>query len=376
MGTGFRGAFMVAWAQTTIEGSPAETELELAEGMSWSWHGRPLPLEGDGAALVLTASRDHGELRARAARVVQTLLRRQASGPADLAAADVPDDPIPHSTTPTRFFLARSWFPTALSSTPSFPSRWRTARRRCCCSPTACPRRIASTRSSPVPIARRCARPNDRPSVICFTPGTRLRTERGEVAIEDLDVGDRLLTRDDGAQDVIWSGHRRMSGARLFALPDQRPIRLRVNALGIDRPDEDLVVSPEHRVLVGGDTTRDLWGEAEVLVRAGDLVGDRGITVDHSLRETWYIHLMLERHQVVWANGVQVESFHPGFMGLDTLSGLQRESLYDLRPDLAGRSLRLWRARAADAEPGRGGDPVRRRRIGSGLRLIGAAAAH
>jgi hypothetical protein len=171
--------------------------------------------------------------------------------------------------------------------------------------------------------------------VICFTPGTRLRTERGEVAIEDLDVGDRLLTRDDGAQEVIWSGHRRMSGARLFALPDQRPIRLRVNALGIDRPDEDLVVSPEHRVLVGGDTTRDLWGETEVLVRAGDLVGDRGITVDHSLRETWYIHLMLERHQVVWANGVQVESFHPGFMGLETLSGLQRESLYDLRPDLA-----------------------------------------
>jgi hypothetical protein len=96
--------------------------------------------------------------------------------------------------------------------------------------------------------------PDDRPSVICFTPGTRLRTERGEVAIEDLDVGDRLLTRDDGAQEVIWSGHRRMSGARLFALPDQRPIRLRVNALGIDRPDEDLVVSPEHRVLVGGDT--------------------------------------------------------------------------------------------------------------------------
>jgi hypothetical protein len=41
MGTGFRGAFMVAWAQTTIEGSPAEAELELAEGMSWSWHGRP-----------------------------------------------------------------------------------------------------------------------------------------------------------------------------------------------------------------------------------------------------------------------------------------------------------------------------------------------
>ena len=99
-------------------------------------------------------------------------------------------------------------------------------------------------------------------------------------------------------------------------MPDQRPIRLRVNALGIDRPDAELVVSPEHRVLVGGDTTRDLWGEAEVLVRAGDLVGDRGVTVDHSLRETWYIHLMLERHQVIWANGLQVEKlFIPASWG-------------------------------------------------------------
>jgi hypothetical protein len=332
MGTSFRGAFMVAWAQTTIEGSPAETELELAEGMSWSWHGRPLPLEGDGAALVLTASRDHGELRARAARVVQALLRRQASGPAGLAPVTEDQSAALDDTDPVfsgAFVVSDgSCFYTVVpiaveEGAPPvllFPDGMPAPRREHTI--------IACSNRTPVRA------PNDRPSVICFTPGTRLRTERGEVAIEDLDEGDRLLTRDDGPQDVIWSGHRRMSGARLFALPDQRPIRLRVNALGVDRPDEDLVVSPEHRVLVGGETPRDLWGETEVLVRAGDLVGDRGITVDHSLRETWYIHLMLERHQVVWANGVQVESFHPGYMGLETLSGLQRESLYDLRPEL------------------------------------------
>jgi len=337
MSTGLRGAFMVAWAQTSIEGSPAEAEKELAEGMSWSWHGRPLSLEGDGAALVLTASRDHEELRARAARVVRNLLRRQAAGPADLALG-VPEhiaEPNPALDDSDPVFsgafvvsdgsLFYTVVPIAVEEGAPlvllFPDGMPAPQREHTI--------IACSDRSPVRA------PNERPSVICFTPGTRLRTESGEVAIEDLEMGDRLLTRDDGAQEVIWSGHRRMSGARLFALPDQRPIRLRVNALGIDRPDEDLVVSPEHRVLVGGDTTRDLWGESEVLVRAGDLVGDRGIIVDHSLRETWYIHLMLERHQVIWANGVQVESFHPGFMGLDTLSGLQRESLYDLRPDLA-----------------------------------------
>jgi hypothetical protein len=342
MGTGFRGAFMVAWAQTAIEGSPAEAELELAEGMSWSWHGRPLPLEGDGAALVLTASRDHEELRARAARVVHNLLRRQASSPADLADPASASGPVPAHSEPG---------PAIEDNDPIFSGAFVVSdgAEFYTVVPIAVERGAAPVLLFPdgMPAPNRnhtiiafsdrtpVRAPAERPSVICFTPGTRLRTERGEIAIEELDVGDRLLTRDDGAQEVIWSGHRRMSGARLFALPDQRPIRLRVNALGIDRPDEDLVVSPEHRVLIGGDTPRDLWGEPEVLVRAGDLVGDRGITVDHSLRETWYIHLMLERHQVVWANGVPVESFHPGFMGLDTLTGLQRESLYDLRPELA-----------------------------------------
>jgi hypothetical protein len=177
--------------------------------------------------------------------------------------------------------------------------------------------------------------PSDDPTVICFTPGTRIRTEDGDIPIESLGQGDRVLTRDNGPQEVLWSGHRRMSGARLFAMPDQRPIRMRAGALGVDRPDADLIVSPEHRVLITGRAAMDLWGEAEVLVRAADLVGDARVTVDHSLRETFYIHLMLDRHEVVWANGLEVETFHPGFMGLDHLSNLQRSSLLEMRPELS-----------------------------------------
>jgi hypothetical protein len=98
-------------------------------------------------------------------------------------------------------------------------------------------------------------------------------------------------------------------------------------------------------------------------VRAADLVGDRYITVDHSLRETWYIHLMLERHEVVWANGLEVETFHPGFMGLDHLSGGQRDLLFDLRPDLS-RNADLY------------GPPVRRmvNRAEAAILLRGAPA--
>jgi hypothetical protein len=324
MGTGFRGAFVVSWAQTSVDGYPAGQNHDLNEGMTWRWSGRALPLDGDGAALMLTASRDHEDLRARAGTVVRKMLQQPALSPMEIAVEDA--DPIFRGafvvTDGKRFFTV---VPIVVedSATPVLlfadhvppPDRDLTI--------VHCSERTLR------------ATPTERPSVICFTPGTRLRTETGDIAIEDLSPGDRILTRDDGPQDVIWSGHRRMSGARLFAMPDQRPIRLRRGALGVDRPEDDLIVSPEHRVLVTGRAAQDLWGETEVLVRAADLVGDRYITVDHSLRETWYIHLMLERHQVIWANGLEVESFHPGFMGLENLTGLQLENLLDLRPELA-----------------------------------------
>jgi len=324
MGTGFRGAFVISWAQSSVDGFPAQSEQDMLEGTAWSWHGRALALEGDGAALFLTASRDHAELRARAARVIRKLLQRPEPRAVEVAADEA--DPVFRGafvvSDGARFFtivpiVIEDGLPPILLFAGDIPP----------------PDRELTI----VQCSERMLRPtpSERPSVICFTPGTRMRTAAGDVAIEDLGPGDRLLTRDSGPQAVLWSGHRRMSGARLFAMPDQRPIRLRRGALGLDRPETDLIVSPEHRVLVTGRGAQDLWGEPEVLVRAADLVGDRHITIDHSLRETWYIHLMLERHEVIWANGLEVETFHPGFMGMEHLTGGQRDLLFDLRPELA-----------------------------------------
>jgi hypothetical protein len=324
MGTGFRGAFVIAWAQTKLDGDPAQGHFQLCEGMTWRWHGRAIPLEGEGGALLLQDSAEHDELRARAARVVRKLMQRPAPSAAEIAADEA--DPIFRGAfvvtdgrklfTIVPILLDDTTDPILLFVDEMPPPERDLTILQC---------------------AQRTLRPtqSERPSVICFTPGTRIRTLNGDVAIEDLGPGDRLLTRDSGPQAVLWSGHRRMSGARLFAMPAQRPIRLRRGALGLDRPEDDLIVSPEHRVLVMGRAAQDLWGEPEVLVRAADLVGDRFITVDHSLHETWYIHLMLERHEVIWANGLEVETFHPGFMGLDHINAAQRELLFDLRPDLS-----------------------------------------
>jgi len=323
MSTGTGGLTMIAWSQTLIDGVPADKNNELAEGMTWRWHGRALPLEGEGAALLLGASRDHAELRARAARVVRKLLHHPAPTPGQTAAAAA--DPL----FPDAFLVADG--PHFYTVVPVAGSHGRLP---ILVFPDAIPpanRDLSIIRvNQPHPTA-----PADPAAVICFTPGTRLRTETGDIAIEDLGPGDRVLTRDDGPQEVVWTGQRRMSGARLFAMPGERPIRVREGALGVYRPDSDLIVSPDHRVLVTGAVARDLWGEPEVLVCARELVGDRLVTVDHSLRETWYVHVMLERHQVIWANGLEVETFHPGYMGLDHLDRAQRKSLLDIAPDLA-----------------------------------------
>jgi hypothetical protein len=125
-----------------------------------------------------------------------------------------------------------------------------------------------------------------------------------------------------------------MSGARLFAMPKLRPVRLRGGVLGSGVPDEDLIVSPEHRILVKGAVAQDLFNTSEVLVAAKDLINGDSISVDLKLREVTYIHLLLDRHQVMWANGVETESFHPASAALSTLDDSDRARLLAAHPEL------------------------------------------
>ena len=123
-----------------------------------------------------------------------------------------------------------------------------------------------------------------------------------------------------------------MSGARLFVYPGLRPIRLRAGALASDRPEGDLLVSPEHRLLLRGGRVRALFNTPEVLVAARDLINGTSIAADTQLREVTYIHLLFEEHQVLWANGVESESFHPANASLTALSEGDRQRLQTLLP--------------------------------------------
>ena len=170
--------------------------------------------------------------------------------------------------------------------------------------------------------------------VICFTSGTQIRTEGGSCAVEALRVGNMVQTKDNGMQEILWIGQRRMSGARLHAIPHLRPVRLRRDALGGDIPDDDLLVSPQHRILISGERAMALFNQAEVLVTAQDLLNDHSVYVDHTVREVTYVHLLFAQHQIIWANGVQSESYHPANTTLKTVDASQRGSLLELFPDI------------------------------------------
>ncbi|MEO0401177.1 MAG: Hint domain-containing protein, partial [Pseudomonadota bacterium] len=131
-----------------------------------------------------------------------------------------------------------------------------------------------------------------------------------------------------------WVGSRRMTGARLFAMPRLRPIRISTGAFGIDQPDQELLVSPEHRMVINGRVAQDLFNTSEVLVAAKDLINGSTITVDLKVRQVTYVHLLLPRHEIIRANGIETESFHPANAALSTLRDEDRARLLGHLPDL------------------------------------------
>ncbi|MFT5742417.1 MAG: hypothetical protein ACI86S_000476 [Paracoccaceae bacterium] len=171
----------------------------------------------------------------------------------------------------------------------------------------------------------------------CFTPGTTIATPQGERLVEELRIGDRIITRDNGVQEIRWVGRKEISGKALVANPHLKPILLRAGSLGNGLPERDMLVSPNHRMLVASEKTQLYFEEREVLASAKHLVGSDGIhAVD--MIGTAYIHFMFERHEVVLSNGTWTESFQPGDYSLKGISGEQRNEIFELFPELRSKS--------------------------------------
>ena len=328
MRTGFRGTFVISWSQTEVDGLAAAPLDVLVVGAIWRWTGKPLRVDGQQDRLLLEGAEGAADIRKRAARMVRRLVSVAfAPGTPGAVVDDVND------TAPEQGFIVTDGhqsYGVTLIDVPGTGARLLLFVGRV--PPPDADLwvvRVSLDRTAQTAGARAAG------GVICFTPDTRILTPSGPRLIQHLRPGDHIQTKDNGAQQVMWSGHRRMTGARLYAMPHLRPIRFRAGAMGIGRPDQDLLVSPQHRMLVKGAAARALFNTPEVLVAAEDLLSDQSIIVDHALREVIYVHVLLERHNIVWANGLETESFHPSNTALETIDPTQRDSLLSLLPGIA-----------------------------------------
>ena len=169
--------------------------------------------------------------------------------------------------------------------------------------------------------------------VVCFTTGTLIDTDRGPRPVHLLRVGDMIRTRDHGMQPLRWLGGRQLSQSELAGQSRLHPIRVAAGALGPGMPARDLMVSPQHRLLVRSTIAERMTGAPEVLIAAVHLLGHPGIERVET-DSVGYWHLMFDRHEIVFAEGAEAESLHLGPMAL---SGLSDDALAELRalfPDL------------------------------------------
>jgi Hint domain len=318
-----RGIFVISWSQTETDGETGAPLGALTVGSQWRWWGDSVRVDGLSDVLVLSDGLSDGEGRRRAARAVRRLVGTAMADDAHRVALAPEEEP-------QQGFVVtdgRSIWAVAVIAVPG---------KRTQLGMFAGERPPENTDLWVVRCSIDAAErsPSGPGGVICFTPGTLIATPKGERRVEELRAGDRISTADCGAQTILWRGQRRITGARLFATPGLRPVRIRAGAMGEDRPDRDLVVSPGHRMLVRGTAARALFNTDEVLVAARDLVNGRSVLVDTTMPDVTYIHLMTGRHQVIRANGIDTESFHPANAELDLIEPGQRAALLALMPTL------------------------------------------
>ena len=173
------------------------------------------------------------------------------------------------------------------------------------------------------------------PELVCFAGGTLIQTDRGDVAIEDLEVEDIVLTVDSGYQQIRWIGKKHVESKVLTDQPKLKPIRIKAGSLGDGLPKQDLMVSPQHRILISSRIAARMFGSEEVLVAAKHLVALPGIDIAEDIDSVDYYHMLFDDHQIVWSNGARSESLYTGPEALKALSQAARDEVMALFPELA-----------------------------------------
>lgn len=170
----------------------------------------------------------------------------------------------------------------------------------------------------------------DNTNVVCFERTTLITTSQGEREIGDIKVGDRILTRDNGMQTVRWIGSKTVAGQGHLA-----PVLIRAGVLGNVR---DLLVSPQHRMLLQGWRAEMLFGDSEVLAAAKMMINDQSIRTA-PCKQVTYVHMLFDNHEIVCAEGCWSESYHPSAANMAALDMPARNEVLELFPELANYAI-------------------------------------
>jgi len=168
----------------------------------------------------------------------------------------------------------------------------------------------------------------------CFAYGTKIKTNRGDVRIEELQPGDKVLTRDNGYQPLRRISECALTARQQLDNPHLRPVMVQVGAFGDNLPVRDTVMSPNLRLTVIEASQGILARENETLVPLKHLVDHKGVQQIDTMQVT-YFHLGFARHQVVAANGLWAEVFQPNDRSLGVIGNAQRLEALELFPELA-----------------------------------------
>ena len=167
-------------------------------------------------------------------------------------------------------------------------------------------------------------------AVTCFVKGVHIETEHGACPVEDLVVGQLLMTRDHGLQPVRWIGQSTRAAFGRF-----QPIRISSGALGAGLPRKDLMVSPQHRMLVKSRIAERMTGAEEVLIPAKKLLGCTGVARATDLVVAVYYHVLLDRHEIIFAEGAPTESLLTGPLTQEVIGDDAFAEVAALFPDIA-----------------------------------------
>jgi hypothetical protein len=136
---------------------------------------------------------------------------------------------------------------------------------------------------------------------VCFAEGTRILTDRGEVAVESLTDADTVIIVDRGTtttMPVRWVGHRHLDLTNHAYAQHAAPVRIRHGAFAENLPQRDLIVSPDHCLFVDGK-----------LIPAKLLINGMTIVQETAAKSVTYYHVELDRHAVLLAEGLPAESY-------------------------------------------------------------------